>query len=165
MDVFRGEIFELRKLELPCTDCADVIRWAETWDWGVGEILGERLSVGQFSDLDVAFVATIAGEYAGFCVLEKTDNYGVGLDFSPFITTVYVEPKFRGRRISGKVIDAACDYALSLGFGAVYLISNERDFYEKYGFEPFTRTLTAFGGTEQVYRKYLRLCLNLLLHS
>jgi GNAT superfamily N-acetyltransferase len=136
-------------------DCANIISWAKTWDWGVGKILAERIRGGLFTDIDVAFVATIAGEYAGICLLEKSDNYGLTPEFSPFITTVYTDPKFRGQHISEKVVATACDYALTLGFGVIYLISNEQGLYEKYGFEQFAQTLTLSGSNEPIYRKYL----------
>ena len=138
------------------TDCSDLIRWAEAWDWGVGKILAKRLSSNVFSGWESAFVVMVDNQYAGLCLLEKKDDYGTGIDFSsvtPFITAVYVNPQFRGRHMSEKLIDAACDYARSLGFDAVYLISSHEGFYEKYGFGLFTQTLTTTGSTEAVYRK------------
>jgi GNAT superfamily N-acetyltransferase len=137
------------------TNYPGIFKWAKTWDWGVGEILAGRLESKSFSDWEAAFVAAVDGEYAGLCVLKKTDNYGTNLDFSPFITTVYVAPKFRGRRISEKLLEAACDYARALGFPAVYLISSAQGLYEKYGFEKFEQTITITGRAEPVYRKIL----------
>jgi GNAT superfamily N-acetyltransferase len=138
------------------TDCSGIIVWAKTWDWGVGEILAARLESNDFEDFETAFAATVGGKYAGLCVLEKTDDYGTDINYSPFITAVYVDPKFRSRHFTEKLLDAACDYARTLGFPAVYLISNEHGLYEKYGFEVFEQTVTITGGTEPVYRKLLR---------
>ena len=131
--------------------CSSIIRWAETWDWGVGKILANRLYHNGYSGWESAFLAIIDGQYAGFCALEKKDEYGTDLDFTritPFIGAVYVDPQFRGHRVSEKLLKAACDYAHSLGFNAIFLISSHVGFYEKYGFEPFTQTTTISGSKE-----------------
>lgn len=155
--------YEVKIIELPVgnktVDCSDIIEWAKMWDWGnVGEIIAERLRSGGYSDWEYAFAAIIDGKYAGFCELVKKDGYGTDIDFThitPFIGAVYVDPQFRGRRIIGKLLDAACDYARSLKFDAVYLISSHVGLYEKYGFEKFTRTITLSGTTESVYKRGL----------
>ena len=138
-------------------DCSDVIQWAEKWDWGVGEIVANRLRNNNFKDWETIIIITSDEQYAGFCILEKKDDWGKALDLSltPFITSVYIDPKFRGQKLSEKLLDAACDFAHSLKFDTVYLISNQQNFYEKFGFEKFTKTLTHSGEMELVYKKYL----------
>jgi len=131
------------------------IRWAKKWDWGVGNVIARRLRRHRFSGWETVVVAMVNGEYAGFCALEKKDGYGTDLDVSPFVTAVYVDPKFRGRGLVGNVLDAACGFARSLGFDAVYLISSHQGLYEKYGFAQFTQTVVKTGKTEPVFRKTL----------
>jgi GNAT superfamily N-acetyltransferase len=139
------------------TDCSNIIQWAETWDWGVGSIVAKRLSGNSFSDWETVIVAAVGGHSAGMCILEKKDSYGIDLDLSltPYITALYVDPEYRGQRISEKLLGVTCNYARSLGFDSVYLISNEKGFYEKYNFVKFSQTLTAYGRIEPVYRKKL----------
>jgi len=122
---------ELKILKLPVgnktVDCSDIIEWAKRWDWGVGEIVAKSLRCGSYSEWECDFLAIIDGQYAGFCTLRKKDDYGTDIDFThitPFVGAVYVDPQFRGRRIIGKLLEAACDYARSLKFDAVYLISS-----------------------------------------
>jgi len=136
-------------------DCSAIIKWAETWDWGVGEIVANRLGSNNFKDWETVFIITIDEQYAGLCILEKKDGWGTDLDpaLTPFITVVYVDPKFRGRRLCEKLLGAASDFAHSLGFDAVYLISSEKGFYEKFGFEKYAQTVTLSGTTEPVYKK------------
>ena len=154
--------YELEILTLPTgnkpVDRSGIIQWAKMWDWGVGEIVAERLRRGSYSDWGCAFVAIIDGQYAGFCALHEKDEYGTDLDFThitPFVGAVYVDPQFRGHRVIGKLLEAACDYARSLQFDAVYLISSHVGLYEKYGFEKFSRTVTLSGTTESVYKREL----------
>ena len=48
---------------------------------------------------------------------------------------MFVDERYRGMRLSQRIIDAAAEYARRLGFEYVYLISDHENFYEKYGFE------------------------------
>jgi len=138
-------------------DYSDVIQWAEKWDWGVGEIVAKRLCKRSFKDEDSAIVLTINEKLAGFCLLEKTDSWGTDLDdtLTPFITAMYIDPQYRGQKLSKILIEAACNAAYSFSFNAVYLISSQQGYYEKFGFEIFAQTVTQLGETEPVFRKYL----------
>jgi len=137
-------------------ECSGIIQWAETWDWGVGKIVANRLKHNDFNALDTIFAMTIGAQYAGFCILEEKDGWATDLDLlTPFITAVYVDPKFRGQHLSKKLLDTACDFARSLNFESVYLISNQQGFYEKFGFEKFSQTVTLSGDTEPVYIRCL----------
>ena len=138
-------------------DYSGLVKWVEAWDWIVGKTVSERLRSGAFDDRDTAVIITVEGLYAGFCILESRDIYGTDIDpeLTPFITAVYVDPKFRGQRVSEKLLGTVCNYARSLGHEAVYLISNEQGYYEKFGFEICNQTVTLAGHTEPVYRKSL----------
>jgi GNAT superfamily N-acetyltransferase len=138
--------------------CPDIIEWAEKWEWGVGEIVAKRLRDKKFTDWEAIAVLRVRSQYAGLCILEKRDEWGTDIDDSltPFITAFYIDPAFRGQGLSGKLIDAACVYAGSIRFENVYLISGEQGFYEKFGFEAFTQTITRSGKAEPVYRKKIR---------
>jgi len=136
-------------------DCSGIIQWAKTWDWGVGEIVAKRLTNNQFKDWETVLALTVDEQYAGFCIIEKRDDWGTDIasELTPFITAVYIDPKFRGRHLSEKLLKAASDFAHSIGFNAVYLISSQQGFYEKFGFEKFTQTVTLSGTTEPVYKR------------
>ena len=47
---------------------------------------------------------------------------------------MFVGESHRGHRLSQRLIDAAANYAASLGFECVYLVSDHHGLYEKYGF-------------------------------
>ena len=157
MDIEQGLKIALLPVGNKMVDCSGIIRWAETWDWGVGEIVAKRLANNKFKDWETIFALTANEQYAGLCILEKNDGWGTDLDLAltPFITAVYIDPKFRGRRLSEKLLEAASDLARSLGFDAVYLISSSQGFYEKFEFEKFAQTVTLSGTTESVYKRRL----------
>ncbi|MDR0288012.1 MAG: GNAT family N-acetyltransferase [Clostridiales bacterium] len=140
------------------TRCPDIVQWAENWDWNVGKSVADRLRHCDYSGWECAFVAIINGQYAGFCHLKKKDEYGMDIDFThitPFIGAVYVDPQFRGRRVSENLVKVACDYACSCGFSAVYLISSHVGLYEKYGFKEYRQIVTRSGSTEMLFQKEL----------
>ncbi|MDR1688485.1 MAG: GNAT family N-acetyltransferase [Clostridiales bacterium] len=155
MGIENTQKIEILPVGSKTVDCAAIIQWAETWDWGVGNVVAGRLNVNEFDGWEAAIVLTVDEQYAGFCFLEKHDAWGTDLDpaITPFITAVYIDPRFRGRRLSEKLLNAAFGYARSLEFEAVYLISGEKGFYEKYGFEKFAQTVTRRSTTEPVYRR------------
>lgn len=136
-------------------DCSGIIQWAETWDWGVGEIVAKRLTNNQFKDWETVFALTVDEQYSGFCIIEKRDGWGTDINaaLTPFITAVYIDPKFRGQRLCEKLLEAASGFARSLGFNTVYLISSQQEFYEKFGFEKFAQTVTLSGTMESVYKR------------
>ena len=117
----------------------------------------ERLHSNAFKDWESIIALTNNEQYVGLCILEITDEWGTDIDpaFTPFITAVYIDPQFRGQHLSAKLIGTACDYAFSLGFDVVYLVSGEHGLYEKFGFEICTQTVTRLGTVEPVYRRYL----------
>jgi len=139
-------------------NCSGLIDWIRSWDWGnVGNVISTHLRQNHYTDWESLVVATIDGRYAGFCTVIKQDDWGIGIDISitPFISAVYVDPAFRGKRLTKALIDAACEYAVSVGFDAVYLISAEEGLYEKYGFEILSHVVTQKGETEPLYIKNL----------
>lgn len=109
---------------------------------------------GVFSDWERVLAAKCSGEFAGFCTLAGKDCIE-NLPYSPYIGYVFVDETYRGQRFSQKMIDAAAEYARSLGFEAVYLISDHENLYEKYGFEVIDRQMAPWGEMEKIYRRLI----------
>ena len=157
MDVNNGLMTLTLNVGDKSVDCPDIIQWAEKWDWGVGKKVAKRLHSKAFIDWESIVVLVKNKQYAGLCILEVKDEWGTDIDpaLTPFITAVYIDPQFRGQHLCAKLVEAACDYAHSIGFNTVYLISGEQGLYEKFGFDIFTQTVTLSGEVEPVYKKFL----------
>ncbi|MCI8646442.1 MAG: GNAT family N-acetyltransferase [Firmicutes bacterium] len=54
---------------------------------------------------------------------------------TPVISLVFVDEAYRGNRLSQQLIGTALKYAKELYYKTVYLKSEHRGLYEKYGFE------------------------------
>ncbi len=110
------------------------IRFAENASWSAGRRLAERMKNNAFLDWEKVFIALEDEEITGFCVFEYNGNVPAQFDCHPFINSVFVDEKYRGHRISEKLIASALQYAKELGYQKVYLKSEHHGLYEKYGF-------------------------------
>ena len=120
--------------------CADA-RWeavadyAATCSWGAGSLLAQRMRSGAFNDWERVFAAfTDDGELAGYCTLAAEDCLP-DVPYTPYIGMVFVGEPHRGHRLSEALLKTASDYAASLGFCRVFLVSDHVGLYEKYGFQ------------------------------
>ena len=56
-------------------------------------------------------------------------------DLSPNICAVYVEEAYRNQGIAGKLLNMAVEDCRQKGISPVYLVTNNKNFYERYGWE------------------------------
>ena len=78
------------------------------------------------------------------CSLLKTDYYPLD-DIFPWVSCVFVDEKYRGHRLSEKLIGFANDCARGLGFSRTYIPTEYTGLYEKYGYT-FVKNITNYGG-------------------
>lgn len=71
-------------------------------------------------------------ELLGFISLFKYDG-NERKDLTPWYATMYVKEKYRGRGYSKILNDALVEEASKLGYSRVYLKSNLKNYYEKFG--------------------------------
>lgn len=131
------------------------IRYAESCSWKAGPYLADMMHSGKFTDIERVIVACEGDEIVGFCTLSEKDELPDKYDYTPFIGFVFVDEKARGKRISGKLIDTASEYALSTGYEHVYILSGEVGLYEKYGFKKIGDVDTIYGTEDQLFEKKL----------
>ena len=123
-------------IQIRCTDelWGKTIDYARTCSWeGVGEHLAEIMEKNIFSDWETVFVVVAEDDILGFSTFMKEDFYPDNR-YSPWISTIFVDEKYRGNRLSGKMIEKVIEYAKETGFEKVYIPSDMKNFYEKYGF-------------------------------
>jgi len=131
-----------------------LIHYAQNCSWRAGASLAKAMREGAFTEWERVFAAMLGEEIAGYCTLAKTDCIE-NLPYTPYIGYVFVGEKFRGFRLSGRLISSAEEYARSIGYDCVYLISDHENFYEKYGFEVTDRAVAPWGAEEKIYRKQI----------
>ena len=57
------------------------------------------------------------------------------VEYTSFIGFVFVDEGSRGTRVSEQMINVASDYARSIGYKTIYIMSGKQGLYKKYGFE------------------------------
>ncbi|WP_075423384.1 GNAT family N-acetyltransferase [Ruminococcus sp. XPD3002] len=98
------------------------------------------------------FLQELIGGAIGMITVMKTDYYPLP-EIYPWISTLFVSEKFRGKRISQKLIEAAEEYARASGFEKTYIPTEFVGLYEKYGYS-YVRDIENYGGgVDRLYAK------------
>ena len=84
---------------------------AETCSWKAGTFLATKMQENDFKDWERVIVATDNGSIMGYCTLAERDELPDKYDFLPFIGFMFVDEKYRGNRVSEKMIECSCRYA------------------------------------------------------
>ena len=88
----------------------------------------------------------------GFYQLAEKDHLTVHSDLTPFITTLFVDPNFRGGELYGKaLLDHAREQLGQMGYDTAYLHSNLIGYYERYGFAEIELDITDYSIPTKVY--------------
>ena len=152
--VGRGE----RTLNITRIECIDKL-WEKTIDYakkcswdGVGEHLAAIMEKNIFSDWEAVFVVENDNNIIGFCTFMKEDYYPENRYF-PWISTIFVDEQYRGNRISEKMIDKVVEYAKEKEFSKVYIPSEIKGLYEKYGFVEIDSLVNYAGDIDNIFMK------------
>lgn len=129
--------------------------FARNCSWKSGACLAQKMKDNDFESNERVIIALDCESIAGFCTFANKDELPPEYDFAPFIGFVFVDEKYRGKRLSERLINAACGEAQKQGFDTVYIMSSEVGLYEKYGFAKIGDHPTIYGSVEQVFAKKL----------
>lgn len=130
--------------------------FAERCSWIAGKHLAGMLREWRFSGWEAVFAAMEGDEIVGYCTFLKEDYYPENR-YWPWISSVFVDERYRGRRISHRMIEAAERYAKECGFERVYIPSDMTGFYEKCGFRKIDELVNYGGDTDSVFMREIRL--------
>ncbi len=128
-----------------------VAAFAEKCSWGAGKYLAELMRKSFFKDWERVFAAFEDGSPVGFCTLTEKDELLPKYPYTPLIGFVFVDELHRGKRISEKMIKAVLEYAKTIGYDNVYIMSGEKGLYEKYGFRYMGDFESIYGGKDQLF--------------
>ncbi len=124
---------EIKQLTFQDELWEEVAIYAYKCSWSAGKHLSKRMTNKSFEDWERVFVALDEVNIVGFCTLVKKDCIP-NVPYTPYISDMFIDEKYRGNRISQKMIRIALEYAKKLNFDKVYLVSDHENLYEKYGF-------------------------------
>lgn len=142
---------ELRKVDRGTEMAEALLRFVENFSWDeVKEHTVRVIKNWEFEGWETPFVALADGCIAGMVTIMKSDYYPLP-EIYPWISTLFVSEEYRGRRISGKLVDFANEYAKQHGFDRTYIPSEHIGLYEKYGYSYLRDIVNYGGGTDRLY--------------
>ena len=143
---------EVRRVEKGDGLWEALIGYAKRCSWEAGAHLASMMERNAFEDWESVFAAVESGDIAGFCTFLKADYYPENR-YSPWISSVFVGERHRGRRLSGQMIEYAVRSARERGFSKVYIPSDRLGFYERYGFVRIDELQNYAGEIDYIFEK------------
>lgn len=128
------------------------IDFAANCSWSAGRFLAKRMSDNDFLDWERVMVAVDGDKITGFAVFSEKDGLPEEYNQTPYISLVFVDEAYRGSRLSQKLIKHTMDYTKELGHKTVYLKSEHRGLYEKYGFEKIGEFVPVEPPADQLFK-------------
>ena len=120
--------------------------------WVGGKRLADMIINNDFSEWETVFIAIADNQIIGFCTILKEDYYPENR-YSPWISNVFVDEKYRGNRISERLIDFAVRYAKEHGFDKVYIPTDIIGLYEKFGFTKIDELKNYEGHIDSIFMR------------
>ena len=127
-----------------------LIDYAENCSWIAGKHLAFILRENKFLEWEEIFAVIEDCEIIGFCTFLKTDYYPENKYF-PWISSIFIDEKYRGKRISFDLIENVILYAKHHNFTKVYIPSDMSGFYEKCGFKKIDELINYGGDTDNIF--------------
>lgn len=112
----------------------DLIDYSNSCNREAWPILAQKMKENNFLDWERTFVATENDKIIWFCTFTQED-WIPDCDYSPFVWFVFVDENHRWKRVSKKMINSVEEYAKTLNFEKLYIVSDHKGLYEKYWFE------------------------------
>lgn len=129
----------------------ETISLAEKCSWKAGSLLAKKMEKNEFKEWERVCAVCVNGKVTGFSTFAEKDEMPKQYDFTPFIGFVFVDEKYRGQRLSEKMIQRIIAYAKELSYDKIYLMSGEMGLYEKYGFVKLGDYETVYGSVDQLF--------------
>lgn len=145
---------EFKKIINTDSEWSEVAEYAYNCSWSAGKHLAKHMKNNDFLDWERVIIAKEKYEIAGYCKVSKNDCIP-NVAYTPYISFMFVDEKYRGNRLSQKLIEYAMGYLKELGFVKVYLVSDHINLYEKYDFKVIDRQLSNWGEEEKIYMREL----------
>ncbi|PEA77676.1 GNAT family N-acetyltransferase [Bacillus wiedmannii] len=98
------------------------------------------------------YIAKVDDEIIGTYALIRND-LNSRQDLSPWLACLFVNEKFRGYSVGAKLLTHGLLEAAKRGYQFLYLTSDLKDYYEKYGWEKIGVTYGPSGGYIPLFKK------------
>ena len=131
------------------------INYANSCNREAWPILAQKMQWNDFSDWERVFIAVENDKIIWFCTFTKED-WIPDCDYSPFVWFIFVDENYRWERVSEKMINTVEEYAKTLNFGKLYIVSDHKGLYEKYWFEKIDEKVDEMGRIETIFYRDIK---------
>ena len=133
----------------------ELIDYANNCDWEAWPILAQKMEENNFLDWEKVFIAIDDEKIVWFCTFTKED-WVPDCDYSPFVWFIFVDDNYRWKRVSEKMINTVEEYAKTLNFKKLYIVSDHQGLYEKYWFEKIDEKADEMWRIESIFCRCIK---------
>ena len=133
----------------------ELIDYANNCDWETWPILAQKMEENNFLDWEKVFIAIDDEKIVWFCTFTKED-WVPDCDYSPFVWFIFVDDNYRWKRVSEKMINTVEEYAKTLNFKKLYIVSDHQGLYEKYWFEKIDEKADEMWRIESIFCRCIK---------
>ena len=124
--------------------------WPEAYVW-----LTDVIDYWSKDALPQIVIATENGEIIGYYSLVEKELVKDNHDYTPWLGTLFVREKYRGKHYSPILIENVCSRVKNMGYENLYLATEHIGYYEKFGFKEIGLGLFQWGEPTKFYKKVL----------
>ena len=124
--------------------------WPEAFKW-LSDVIDEWTP----NKLPQIVAAYDKAELVGYYSLVAKELIVDEVEYTPWLGTLFVIKKFRGRGYSPLIIENACHRVKKMGYSELFLATDLKQYYEKYGFEKVGCGNYYWGEQATFYKKNL----------
>ena len=133
----------------------ELVDLARSCNWEAWPVLAKKMKENRFLDWERIFVATDDERIIWFCTFTQKD-WIPDCDYSPFVWFIFVDENYRWMRLSEKMINEVEEYAKTLNFKKLYIVSDHKGLYEKYWFEKCDEKADEMWRIETIFCRKIR---------
>lgn len=123
-------------------------------DWPAGAHLAKLMQTATWQPWERVIYATDGAKMAGFCALLAEDIVP-DTPYTPFVSSVYVNPANRGQGISLRLVQEAEKAAQAADIDGLYIVTRHVGLYEHLDYELVDRRNDRFGRLNRILYKSL----------
>ena len=132
-----------------------LIDYANNCDWEAWPILAQKMEENNFLDWEKVFIAIDDEKIVWFCTFTEKD-WIPDCEYSPFVWFIFVDDNYRWKRVSEKMINTVEEYAKTLNFKKLYIVSDHQGLYEKYWFEKIDEKADEMWRIESIFCRCIK---------
>ena len=133
----------------------ELIDYANNCDWEAWPILAQKMEENNFLDWEKVFIAIDDEKIVWFCTFTEKD-WIPDCEYSPFVWFIFVDDNYRWKRVSEKMINTVEEYAKTLNFKKLYIVSDHQGLYEKYWFEKIDEKADEMWRIESIFCRCIK---------